>query len=196
MNWEKHIVRDRRIFGGKPTVKGTRILVGLIMSELGWGMTDADIIEYHYPYLTAEDIATCREYVAAGEPMGCITDPQIDALLAAGNDDDCPGSDEPGMGWVGHIVSTPNIVFSKPRIKGTRIYVGLIMQDLDAGYTAEQIIEGYPHITVKDIAACREFAATGEPLYNSTEEESDARWNAYEYAERLKRKGQSDGHSG
>ena len=196
MNWQKHIVRDPKIFSGKPTVKGTRISVELIMSELGWGLPDADIVEYHYPYLTDDNIAACREYVADGQPMGCITDPRIDALLAAGNDDNCAGSDEPGMGWVGRIISTPEIVFSKPRIKGTRIYVGLVMQDLGTGYTPEQIIEGYPHITVEDIAACREFAATGEPLYNSTEEESDARWNAYEYAERLKRKRKGNGHSG
>ena len=195
MDWRKHIVRDPRIFSGKPTIKGTRISVDLIMTQLGWGMADADIVEYHYPYLSAEDIDACREYVTAGEPMTCITDPKIDALLAAGNDD-CPGSDEPGMGWVGRIVSTPNIVFGKPRIKGTRIYVGLVMQDLNAGYTPEQIIEGWPHITVEDIAACREFAATGHPLYNSTEEESNALWDAHEHAEQLRRKSESDGHSG
>ena len=195
MDWRKHIVRDPRIFSGKPTIKGTRISVDLIMTQLGWGMADADIVEYHYPYLSAEDIDACREYVAAGGPMTCITDPKIDALLAAGNDD-CPGSDEPGMGWVGRIVSTPNIVFGKPRIKGTRIYVGLVMQDLNAGYTPEQIIEGWPHITVEDIAACREFAATGHPLYNSTEEESNALWDAHEHAEQLRRKSESDGHSG
>ena len=196
MSWQTHIVRDPKIFSGKPTVKGTRISVDLIMTQLGWGMADGDIVEYHYPYLSAEDVDACREYVADGQPMGCITNPEIDALLAAGNADDCPGSNEPGMGWVGRIVSTPNIVFGKPRIKGTRIYVGLVMEDLDAGFTPEQIIEGWPHITVEDIAACREFAATGEPLYNSTEEESEARWNAYEHAERLKRKRGNYGHSG
>ena len=111
MDWWKHIVRDPRIFSGKPTIKGTRISVDLIMTQLGWGMADADIVEYHYPYLMGEDVAACREYVAAGEPMGCITDPKINALLAAGNDDDCPGSDEPGMRWVGRIVSTPEVVF-------------------------------------------------------------------------------------
>ena len=196
MSWQKHIVRDPKIFSGKPTVKGSRVSVDLVMTQLGWGMTDGEIVEYQYPYLTAEAVAACREYVAEGQPMGCITDPKIDALLEAGNADDCPGSKEPGMGWVGRIVCTPDIVFGKPRIKGTRIYVGLVVQDLNAGYTPEQIIEGWPHITVDDIAACREFAATGEPLYNSTEEESEARWNAYEHAERLKRKRGNYGHSG
>ena len=196
MSWQDRIVRDPKIFNGKPTVKGARVSVDLVMTQLGWGMTDADIVEYHYPYLSAEDVAACRQYVKAGEPMGCITDPRIDALLAAGNDDDCAMPKEPGMGWVGRIVSTPNIVFGKPRIKGTRIYVGLVVQDLNAGYTPEQIIEGWPHITVEDIAACQEFAATGHPLYNSTAEESDALWDAHEHAEQLRRKSEADGHSG
>ena len=196
MDWRKHIVRDRKIFGGKPTIKGARISVDLIMTQLGWGMADADIVEYHYPYLTDEDVVACREYAAAGEPMGCITDPRIDALLAAGNADDCPGSDEPGMGWVGRIVSTPNIVFGKPRIKGTRIYVGLVIQDLNAGYTPEQIIEGWPHITVEDIAACREFAATGEPLEYNTEEELDALMDAHDNAVNIEQMRKGNGHPG
>ena len=196
MSWQERIVRDPKVFSGKPTVKGTRVSVDLVMTQLGWGMTDGEIVEYHYPYLTAEAVAACREYVTDGQPMGCITDPKIDALLAAGNADDCPGSKEPGMGWVGRIVSTPEVVFGKPRIKGTRIYVGLVVQDLNAGYTPEQIIEGWPHITVEDIAACREFAATGHPLYNSTEEESDALWDAHEFAERLRLNRNGDEHSG
>ena len=193
MDWRKHIVRDPRIFSGKPTIKGTRISVDLIMTQLGWGMVDADIVEYHYPYLSAEDIEACREYVAAGEPMGCITDPKIDALLAAGNDD-CPGSDEPGMGWVGRIVSTPNVLYGRPRIKGTRISVERALKDLKAGYTAEGIIDGYSHLTVEDVAACQEFAATGEPLTYETSEEWEAWMEANEYAERLKRK--SDANPG
>ena len=196
MSWQKHIVRDPKIFSGKPTVKGTRITVDLIMTQLGWGMADADVVEYHYPYLSAEAVAACREYAAAGQPMGCITDPKIDALLAAGNEDDCAGSDAPGMGWVGRIVSTPNVVFGKPRIKGTRIYVGLVMQDLDEGLTPEQIIEGWPHITVEDIAACREFAATGEPLEYNTEEELDALMDAHNYSVKIERKRKADEHPG
>ena len=196
MNWEKHIVRDRKIFGGKPTVKGTRISVDLIMSELGWGMTDADIIEYHYPYLAAEDIAACREYVAAGEPMACITDPKIDALLAAGNDDDCPKSEEPGMGWVGRIVSTPGLAGGRPRLKSSRTTVAEIMRKLDWGQMEEEILAYFTELMPADIAACREFAATGEPLTYRTSEEADAFWDVMEYVDKLKRKAKGNENSG
>ena len=193
MNWEKRIVRDCKIFGGKPTVKGTRISVELIMTELGWGLSDADIIEWHYPYLAVEDIAACREYVAAGEPMTCITNPEIDALLAAGNDDGCPILAAPGTGWVGRVVNTPNVLRGRPRVNGTRLSVELIMKEVKAGYSDAEIMAGYPRLTVEDIAACREFAATGELLTYNTEEESEAFWDAYEYTERLKRQGKIEG---
>ena len=195
MDWRKHIVRDPRIFSGKPTIKGTRISVDLIMTQLGWGMADADIVEYHYPYLSAEDIDACREYVAAGEPMTCITDPKIDALLAAGNDD-CPGSDEPGMGWVGRIVSTPNVKRGRPRVKDTVITVERLMQELNSGGAEAEILAYYSELTQDDIDACREFVATGEPLTYETSEEWEAWMEANEYAERLKRKGKSDANPG
>ena len=188
MNWQQRIVRDRKVFGGKPTVKGTRISVDLIMSQIGWGLTDDDIVEYHYPYLTAADIAACREYVVAGEPMSCITDPKIDALLAAGNADGCPGSDEPGMGWVGRIVSTPDLKGGRPRVKGTAITVAIVIQELHGGWTEADILAYYTELTPEDIAACRDFVATGEPLTYTTAEEHDAWMDALDYADKIKPK--------
>ena len=48
---------------GKPVVKGTRLTVQHIMSELGGGMTVAEILEAH-PRLTAEDIEAARKFAA------------------------------------------------------------------------------------------------------------------------------------
>ena len=192
MSWQTHIVRDPKIFSGKPTVKGTRISVDLIMTQLGWGMADGDIVEYHYPYLSAEDIDACREYVAAGEPMACITNPKIDALLAAGNADDCPGSDEPGMGWVGRIVSTPNVKRGHPRVKGTVITVERLMQELNSGGAEAELLAYYTELTQDDIAACREFVATGEPLTDTTTEEHNAWMDALEHVDKIK--GKSNAH--
>ena len=194
MSWQKHVVRDPKIFSGKPTVKGSRVSVDLVMTQLGWGMTDGEIVEYHYPYLTAEAVAACREYVADGQPMGCITDPKIDALLAAGNADDCPKSQEPGMGWVGRIVSTPDLKGGRPRIKGTALTVAGLMQELGSGGTEADILAYYTELTPDDISACREFVATGEPLTYTTTEEHDAWMDALDYVQKLS--GKTDAYPG
>ena len=194
MTWQEHIIRDPKVFSGKPTVRGTRVSVDLVMSQSRWGMTDADIVEYHYPFLSADDVAACREYVAAGEPMGCITDPKIDALLAAGNRDDCPVPKEPGLGWVGRIVSTPEVKRGRPRIKNTAITVERLLHELTTGGTESDILAYYTELAPDDIAACREFAATGEPLTYTTTEEHNAWMDALDYARNHKSK--SDAYPG
>ena len=63
------------------------------------------------------------------------------------------------MNWRDHIVSNPEILVGKPVIKGTRISVELIMGRLANGWTYEQVLESYPHITRDDIQAALAFAA-------------------------------------
>ena len=48
----------------------------------------------------------------------------------------------------------PNICFGKPCIKGTRIWVALILDFLAAGNTFEEILEAYSGISREDILAC------------------------------------------
>jgi uncharacterized protein (DUF433 family) len=48
----------------------------------------------------------------------------------------------------------PNICFGKPCIKGTRIWVALILDFLAAGNTLEEILEAYPGLRREDILAC------------------------------------------
>lgn len=60
--------------------------------------------------------------------------------------------------WRKHIVSTSDVLRGKPRIKGTRIPVSLILGYLAAGKTAEEIIEEFPDITREQIAACLDYA--------------------------------------
>jgi uncharacterized protein (DUF433 family) len=57
------IVIDRRIMTGKPTIKGTRITVELILRELGAGMTCEEIIADH-PHLTPDDIRAAQAFAA------------------------------------------------------------------------------------------------------------------------------------
>ena len=57
------------------------------------------------------------------------------------------------------ISRNPDIMLGKPIIKGTRITVELIMRKLAGGFSIENLIESYPHITREQILAAFEYAA-------------------------------------
>lgn len=63
------------------------------------------------------------------------------------------------MNWKDHIVATPDTCVGKPRIKGTRITVELILNCLAAGWSEARIIESYPHINTEQIRAAVAFAS-------------------------------------
>ena len=60
--------------------------------------------------------------------------------------------------WKDHIASDPAILRGKPRLKGTRIPVSLILGYLAAGKTAEVITAEFPDLSREQIAACLDFA--------------------------------------
>ena len=60
--------------------------------------------------------------------------------------------------WRDHIISTPDVLRGKPRIKETRIPVSLILGYLAADNTFEQIIEEFPDIRNEQIIACLDYA--------------------------------------
>ncbi len=53
----------------------------------------------------------------------------------------------------------PNICGGKPCVRGTRIYIAIILDSLAEGLTPEQIIEQYPQLTLDDIHAALAYAA-------------------------------------
>ena len=55
MNWKEHIISDKEVLLGKPTIKGTRISVELILDLLANGWTEKMIFE-SYPRLTQNDL--------------------------------------------------------------------------------------------------------------------------------------------
>ncbi len=61
--------------------------------------------------------------------------------------------------WHNRIVSDPAILVGKPVIKGTRISVELVLGRLANGWTFEQVLEFYPHISREDILAVLACAA-------------------------------------
>ncbi len=60
------IVINTEIRFGKPCVRGTRITVGDVLSYLGGG-TSQDQLLGEFPRLTAEDIRACLAYAAERE---------------------------------------------------------------------------------------------------------------------------------
>jgi uncharacterized protein (DUF433 family) len=53
----------------------------------------------------------------------------------------------------------PNVCFGKPCIKGTRIWVSLVLDFLAAGETPEQVLAAYPQLTIDDIRAAIAYGA-------------------------------------
>ena len=62
-NWRDHIVSDPEILLGKPTVKGTRISVELILGWLAESWTFEQLLEA-YPYITRDDILAALAFAA------------------------------------------------------------------------------------------------------------------------------------
>ena len=60
--------------------------------------------------------------------------------------------------WKQHIVSDPEILRGKPRLKGTRIPAGLILGYLAAGRIHDDILAEFPDLTSEQIAACLDYA--------------------------------------
>lgn len=61
--------------------------------------------------------------------------------------------------WRERISIDPNICFGMPCIKGTRIWVSLIVDNLAAGITEDELIEAYPSLSREEIRATLAFAA-------------------------------------
>jgi uncharacterized protein (DUF433 family) len=57
------------------------------------------------------------------------------------------------------IIVDPNICFGKPVIRGTRIWVALIVENLAEGLTEDELLEEYPGLERDDIRAALAYAA-------------------------------------
>lgn len=62
MVWQNHIVSDKQILLGKPTIKGTRISVELILELFERGWNEKQILEA-YPALTPDALRAVFSYL-------------------------------------------------------------------------------------------------------------------------------------
>lgn len=62
-------------------------------------------------------------------------------------------------GLLERISVDPGVCGGKPCIRGTRIYIAVILDGLAEGLTPEQIIDHYPQLTIDDVRAALTYAA-------------------------------------
>ncbi len=63
------------------------------------------------------------------------------------------------MNWKDRIEVNPAVLVGKPIIKGTRISVELIMDRMADGWSIEDLLASYPHISREDVLAALSFAS-------------------------------------
>lgn len=64
LDWKNRISADPNICGGKVCIKGTRIMVSVILDNLAEGITEKEILR-EYPSLKEEDIKAAIMYAAS-----------------------------------------------------------------------------------------------------------------------------------
>jgi len=64
MDYHDHIVRDPRISGGEPVIRGTRVTLRTLLASLAEGCGEEEILR-NFPALTSEDIRAVIAFAAA-----------------------------------------------------------------------------------------------------------------------------------
>jgi uncharacterized protein (DUF433 family) len=61
--------------------------------------------------------------------------------------------------WRDHIHADPAVLTGKPVVRGTRLGVKFLLELFAAGWSHEQVLESYPHLTPEALRAVFAFAA-------------------------------------
>jgi uncharacterized protein (DUF433 family) len=64
MDYQQYIVRDPKVCGGEPVIKGTRVTVRTVLASLAEGAKTEEILE-DFPTLKEEDIRAVISFAAA-----------------------------------------------------------------------------------------------------------------------------------
>ncbi|MFI5200924.1 MAG: DUF433 domain-containing protein [Candidatus Kapaibacterium sp.] len=65
------------------------------------------------------------------------------------------------MEWQNYIHSNPAILSGRPVVKGTRLSVEFILKLFANGWTEEQVLRNYIHLTPESLRAVFAYAAEG-----------------------------------
>jgi uncharacterized protein (DUF433 family) len=61
--------------------------------------------------------------------------------------------------WQDRVVADPKVCHGKPCIRGTRIMVSVILDNLADGLSPEEIVRDYPPLVLEDVRATLAYAA-------------------------------------
>jgi uncharacterized protein (DUF433 family) len=65
----------------------------------------------------------------------------------------------PTVDWREYIVSDTDTCHGQPRIEGTRIPISVILDNLAAGVSEEELLKSYPNLSPEAIRAVLAYAA-------------------------------------
>jgi uncharacterized protein (DUF433 family) len=63
MSGFSRITHDPNVMGGKPCIRGLRVTVGMIVGQIGAGLTIEELLS-DYPYLDRDDVLEALRYAA------------------------------------------------------------------------------------------------------------------------------------
>jgi len=66
---------------------------------------------------------------------------------------------ESRMDWQDRITVNPEVCHGQACIKGTRIMVSVVLDNLAAGLQVDEVLESYPSLTAEDVHAAVAYAA-------------------------------------
>lgn len=63
------------------------------------------------------------------------------------------------MADLSRITAAPNVMMGKPVVRGTRLTVEHVLEELAGGLTMDDLLAAHPRLTVEDVQAVLAFAA-------------------------------------
>ena len=63
------------------------------------------------------------------------------------------------MNWTDHISVDPNVCHGKACIRGTRVMVSVVLDNLASGLSPTELVRSYPSLQPDDVSAAMAYAA-------------------------------------
>lgn len=61
--------------------------------------------------------------------------------------------------WEEHITTDPDVCHGRPHVKGTRVMVSVVLDNLAEDFSPDEIVKEYPALTPADVQASLAYAA-------------------------------------
>ena len=71
----------------------------------------------------------------------------------------------PAENLLSRVSVDPQVCFGKPCIRGTRIWVSLILENLAEGVSEAQLLESFPQLAAEDIRAALAYGAAATRMH-------------------------------